>query len=109
MTSFGGVTFTALTDGFAEPAKASVTTRGFPGGDNWAITLAGQREVERQMSCLFDDRGQYVNFVLLRGQQHDLLVDIWDGSPVSAVLKDVSAGDTFPSGHIRATANFVLV
>ena len=109
MSSFGGVNFTALRDGFNEPAKASVTVRGFPGGDNWAITLAGQREVERTVSCLFESRGEYLQFVLLRGRSELLLVDVWDGGPVQAVLRDVAAGDTFVTGQIRSTASFVLV
>jgi hypothetical protein len=106
VSSFGGVNFEAVGDGWNETSSAAVSVRGFPGGNNVAISLAGQREVKRTISCVFDDRGQYVSLVLLRGAEHDLVIDNWD--TVSAVLTEVSGDPPLTDGKVRATAQFVL-
>lgn len=107
MSSFGAVTFTAVEDGWSEVANSAVNVRGFPGGDNWAISLAGQREITRTITCVFPDRGSYVNLVLLRGTQNTLDIEGWD--TVTAVLKSTSV-DVLPrgDGQMSCKAEFVL-
>lgn len=106
MSSYGGVTFDALVDGWAEPATSAVSVRGFPGGNNVAVSLGGQREVNRTVTCLFPTRGEYVNFALLRGAVATLVIDGWDS--VSAVLKEASPDPPLMDGSIKARAQFVL-
>jgi len=87
-----------------------VAVRGFPGGNNWAIHLGGMREVQRSVTCLFDSRSDYTAFVLKRGEDgHQLTVDIWDDSPVDAVLAEISAAPIYADGRVSATATFILV
>lgn len=109
MSSFGGVSFTVMSDSFSETTPSRVTVRAFPGGNNWAISLAGQSPVERSLPCMFNTRADYVNLVLLRGTQNTLNVDFWDPNSVSAVLTQVSASAMASSGQVLATAEFVLV
>lgn len=108
MSIFGGVNFTAEEEGWSEPARAAVAVRGFPGGDSWAISLGGQREIERSITCIFPTRGEYVNFVLLRGQEHQLFVTGWDTGPVNAVLKEANPEPPRTDGQVRAKAQFIL-
>ncbi len=106
VVSVGSVDFTALEDGWSEPATSAVSVRGFPGGDAIAISLAGQREVTRTVSCLFPTRGQYVSFALLRGKVGTLVIDHWD--TVGAVLKESNADPPRADGQIAARAQFIL-
>lgn len=108
MSSFGGIDFDAIEDGWSETASSAVSVRGFPGGDNVAVSLGGAREVNRSVTCIFPSRGQYVAFVLLRGTEQNLLVTNWDPSPVTAVLKDVNGDPPRSDGKVQAKANFVL-
>lgn len=107
MSSYGGVTFDALIEGWSEPATAAVSVRGFPGGNNVAISLGGQREITRSVTCLFPTRGEYVNFVLLRGTVATLVIDGWDTN--QAVLKEANPDPPDLGGTVRAKAQFVLV
>jgi hypothetical protein len=109
MSSFGGVSFIVTNEAFRESAPGRVSVRAFPGGNNWAISLAGQSAVERSIQCLFTDRGQYVSLVLLRGTQQTLFVDFWDTNGIAAVLKNVEASQMFGDGQVLAKADFVLV
>lgn len=110
MSSFGGIDFTATEEGWSETATAAVAVRGFPGGDNWAIHLGGQRQVQRTITCLFDSRSDYTSFVLKRGEDgHQLNVDTWDGAPVAAVLSDINARPIYADGRVSAVATFILV
>ena len=109
MSSFGGVSFTVMADSFSETAPSRVTIRAFPGGNNWAISLAGQSPVERSLPCMFETRGEYVNMVLLRGTENTLSVDFWDPNSITAVLTQVSASAMMATGQVLATAEFVLV
>jgi hypothetical protein len=102
----GSVTFTALEESWSEPATSSVNVRGFPGGNAIAISLGGQREVNRTVSCLFTDRGQYVSFALLRGKAGTLVIDHWDS--VGAVLKESDPDPPRADGQVKARASFVL-
>jgi hypothetical protein len=107
VSSFGGFPFTALEDGWSEPATSAVNVRGFPGGNSIAISLGGQREVTRTVTCLFADRGTYINFVLLRGKDgNSLTIDDWD--TVEAILKEANADPPRLDGTIQARAQFVL-
>lgn len=106
MSSYGGITFDALEDGWAEPATSAVSVRGFPGGNSIAVSLGGRREVNRSVTCLFADRGAYVSFALLRGAVATLVIDNWD--TVDAVLKESNADPPFMDGSVRAKAQFVL-
>lgn len=108
MSSYGGVDFDTDSAGWSEPATSAVGIRGFPGGDNIAVSLGGQREVTRTVTCIFADRGQYVSFVLLRGQVHDLLVTGWDPTPLSAVLKEANPDPPQTDGKVQARATFIL-
>jgi hypothetical protein len=102
----GAVTFTATEDGWAEPATAAVSVRGFPGGDSVALSLGGQREVTRTVTVYFADRGSYVSFALMRGKVGTLVIDNWD--TVSAVLKESNPDPQLPDGQVRARAQFIL-
>ena len=101
------MTFSVTDEGFSERGPSRVSVRAFPGGNNWAISLAGQSPIERTMSCVFADRAAYVALVLLRGTQATLVVDAWDS--VTAVLNQTSASTILPSGEVLASAEFVLV
>jgi len=106
VASVGTVTFTAVEDSWAEPATSSVNVRGFPGGDSIAISLGGQREVTRTVTCVFVNRGDYVSFALLRGKVGTLVIDAWD--TVGAVLKESSSEPPRADGQVSARAQFVL-
>lgn len=104
----GSVTFTALEDGWSEPATSSVNTRGFPGGNNIALSIGGRREVTRTVTCVFTDRGEYVTFALMRGEPSPgtLTIDNWD--TVSAVLKESNPDPPRADGQVVARAQFIL-
>lgn len=108
MSTYGGVDFDAIEDGWSETATSAVSVRGFPGGDNIAVSLGGQREVTRAVTCVFPTRGQYVSFILLRGQEHSLLIDNWDTGPLNAVLKEANPDPPRRDGQVVAKAQFVL-
>lgn len=108
MSSYGGVDFGTDEAGWSEPATSAVGVRGFPGGNNIAVSLGGQREVTRTVTCIFPGRGQYVNFVLLRGQVHPLLIDGWDTGPLNAVLKEANPDPPRTDGQVSARATFIL-
>ena len=105
---FGSVSFTTIEEGWSEPATASVNVRGFPGGNTVAVSIGGQREVSRTLTCVFTDRGQYVSFALLRGRPipGTLVVDNWD--TVSAVLKESNPDPPQTDGQVIARAQFIL-
>ena len=99
--------FTAVEDAWSETATSSVSTRGFPGGDTVAISLGGQREVTRTVTCYFTSRGDWITFVTNRGNDGGTLtIDNWDS--VAAILKEASADPPLPDGRIRARATFIL-
>ncbi len=106
MSGSGSVTFTAIEEGWSEPATSAVAVRGFPGGNNVAISLGGRREVTRTVSCVFTDRGQYVSFALMRGAQGTLTIDNWDS--VGAVLKESNPDPPRRDGQVIARAQFIL-
>jgi hypothetical protein len=106
VSSYGGIDFDALEEGWSEPATSAVSVRGFPGGDNVAISLGGRREVSRTVTCEFPGRGQYVAFALLRGAVATLVIDSWD--TVSAVLKEVNPDPPQADGRVKARAQFIL-
>lgn len=106
MSSFGGVAFDALVEGWSEPATAAVSARGFPGGNNVALSLGGQREVTRSVTCVFADRGSYVSFALLRGTVQTLVIDNWDTN--SAALKESNPDPPSLDGTVKAKAQFIL-
>jgi len=108
VSGFGSVSFTALEEGWSEPATSSVNTRGFPGGNNVAVSVGGQREVTRTVTCVFTDRGQYVTFALMRGQPTTgtLVIDHWD--TVSAYLKETNPDPPRMDGQVVARAQFIL-
>lgn len=108
MASYGGVDFTTDEAGWSEPATSAVNVRGFPGGNNIAVSLGGQREVTRTVTCIFPTRGQYVAFALLRGSVHALLIDGWDTGPVNAVLKESNPDTPRTDGQVLARAQFIL-
>jgi len=104
------VTFTAIEDGWSETATSAVGIRGFPGGDNIAVSLGGQREVTRTVKCRFNSRGDWINFVIQRGRQGTLVIDNWDPFPggVGAILKEASPDPPMLDGSVEARASFVL-
>lgn len=106
MSSFGPVQFDALEEGWSEPATSAIGVRGFPGGDNIALSLGGQREVTRTVACVFADRGSYVSFALLRGTIQTLAIDGWDSN--SAALKESNPDPPWQDGRIKARAQFIL-
>jgi hypothetical protein len=108
MSTYGGVDFDTDSAGWSEPATSAVSVRGFPGGNNIAVSLGGQREVTRTVTCIFPNRGQYVSFALLRGQVHSLLIDNWDTGPLDAVLKEANPDPPSGDGHVTARAQFIL-
>lgn len=108
MSTYGGVTFTASQDGWSEKSAASVGVRGFPGANNWALSLAGQREITRTIRCVFSTLTVYRSIVALRGTEASLSVDNWDSSAVDAVLAEISAETLQADGKVTATAQFIL-
>lgn len=102
----GAVSFIALEDGWSEPATAAVNVRGFPGGNNVAVSLGGRREVTRTVACVFTDRSQYVSFALMRGAVGTLVIDNWDS--VGAVLKESNPDPPRADGQVIARAQFIL-
>jgi hypothetical protein len=106
VSGVGSVDFTAVEESWSEPATSSVTVRGFPGGNAIAISLGGQREVKRTVSCVFPTRGQYVAFAILRGKVGTLTVDNWDS--VGAVLVESDSQPPRSDGQVMARAQFIL-
>ncbi len=107
MSDFAGVVFDALEEGWSEPATSAVSVRGFPGGDNVAISLGGQREVTRTVTMLFRNRSDYIIVVTNRGNDGGTLtIDNWDS--VDAILKEINPDPPFPDGRIKARATFIL-
>lgn len=104
--SVGSVSFTALDEGWSEPAMAAVNIRGFPGGDHIALSLGGQREVTRTVTLQFATRGEYVTFAVMRGKVGTLTIDFWDS--VGAVLKESNSNPPQTDGKVKARAQFVL-
>lgn len=102
----GSVTFTTIEDGWSEPATSAVNVRGFPGGNNVAVSLGGRREVNRTVACVFANRGLYVSFALMRGAVGTLVVDNWD--TVDAVLKESNPDPPRADGQVVARAQFIL-
>lgn len=107
-SSFGGVDFDTDAAGWSETATSSVDVRGFPGGDTIALSLGGQREVTRTVTCIFPNRGQYVSFILLRGQEHSLFIENWDTLGINAVLKEANPDPPHTDGQVSARAQFIL-
>lgn len=112
MSSFTTVshslTFTAYEDSWAESASADVNTRGFPGGDSVAISLAGQREVIRTFTVQLASRAVYDTFASMRGKLGYLQVTDWDSAAVGAVLKQCSPRAVESDGTVFVQAQFVL-
>jgi len=112
MASFsaGGTTvnFTTDTASWSEAATSSVTVRGFPGGDKVAISLGGQREVLRTVTCVFPTRGDWINFIVQRGRVGSLYIDGWDTGSVGAILKEANPDAPLANGEVHARAQFVL-
>lgn len=106
MSSYGGIGFEVSEEGWSEPATSAVNVRGFPGGDAIAVSLGGQREVTRTMTCVFETRADYIAFVLLRGAATTLVVDNWD--TVDAVLKEANPDPPQADGRVKARAQFIL-
>ncbi len=104
----GSIDFTTDAAAWSESATSAVSIRGFPGGDDIAISLGGQREVTRTVTCIFPNRGQYVGFAILRGKMGTLIIDGWDPSSVGAVLKESNPDPPQADGKVVARAQFVL-
>lgn len=81
---------------------------GFPGGDNVAISIAGQREITRAFGVMFTTVALYRVFRDQRGKQGSLTLGSWDTSAVGAVLKRVSPEPPGSDGSVHAVAEFVL-
>jgi hypothetical protein len=109
VSSYGGVDFEAIEEGWSENATSAVNVRGFPGSNNIAVSLGGRREITRQVTCIFPGRGQYVNFVLLRGTVNGLTISNWDPDAVAAVLKDCNPDPPRSDGKVSAKATFILL
>lgn len=107
MSNFNGVQFTALEEAWSEPATSAVSVRGFPNGNSVAISIGGQREVRRTVTCLFDNRDDYIAFVLSRALVRGLTIDKWD--TVDVVLVDASPEPPLTDGRIKAKATFILI
>lgn len=108
-TATNTVTFVGHENSWAEPATADVNIRGFPGGDNVAISLGGQREITRTFGVEFASIASYKVFRSMRGRLGTLNVGSWDTSgPVTAVLKQVSPDPPSNDGRVFGTAQFVL-
>jgi hypothetical protein len=73
-----------------------------------AISLGGQREVRRTVTCIFANYGAYLAFALSRNLVRGLNIDNW-GTSVDAVLEESSAEPPWPDGRIKALAKFVLI
>lgn len=108
MSNYGGVDFETDEASWSEPATSAVSVRGFPGGNNVAVSLGGQREINRTVTCIFPTRGQYVSFALLRGQEHTLQIDNWDPIPINAVLRESNPDPPSGDGQVVALAQFIL-
>jgi hypothetical protein len=106
MSSYGGVSFTAVEDGWSEPAMSAVNVRGFPGGNNVAVSLGGRREVKRTVTCVFVNFAAYLSFVLLRGAEASLVIDNWNTA--DAVLIESNPDPPRADGQVVARAQFVL-
>lgn len=107
MSNFNGIQFDAIEEGWSEPATSAVSVRGFPGGNSVAISLGGQREVRRTVSCIFANRDDYVAFALSRNIVLGLTIDNWD--TVDVVLQESAPDPPWADGRIKATAKFVLI
>jgi hypothetical protein len=107
-TDSGRVTFTDSADGWSEKADSDVSTRGFAGGDGYALSIGGQREVSRSVTMLVDSRDDYRALLRMRAQRGSLQIDDWDDAEVAVVLKSVSPSPPFADGTLLVRCEFVV-
>lgn len=107
-TYVGSVSFTATTDGWAEPATSAVDVIGFPGGDAIAISIAGQRDMHRSFTALFTTAATYRLFRDMRSKAGYLQVENWDSSPVRAILISTTPQPPQADGQVLCAASFIL-
>lgn len=108
-TSQGTSTFTADRQAWAEPATSEVAIRGFPGGNAIAVSLAGQREVKRTVTCILASLAAYRAFAGQRNKLGTLQITTLDDVPISAVLKEVAPQVPEQDGSVVCVAQFVLL
>jgi len=106
-TSLGTLEFQDHSGGWREQATADVSTRAFPGG-SYAISIGGQREIQRTVGMLLDSLEDYRSLVRMRGYRGTLLIDGWDDFAVAVVLKSCSPDPLFADGQVMARADFIL-
>jgi hypothetical protein len=102
------ITFVAADDSWSEDAGSDVSVLGFPGGDDIAISIAGQRETRRSFKAVLDSVEDYRTFKTMRARAGWLLVENWDAVEVRAVLVSVKPDPIWISGEVTATAQFIL-
>jgi hypothetical protein len=107
-TASSTISFVATTDSWSEAKSAEVNVIGFPGGNDVAISLAGQRETRRTIKVMLDDLADYRTFTTMLGQTGSLYVENWDAAEVSAVLVRVAPDPIWQSGEVTCTAQFIL-
>jgi hypothetical protein len=107
-TANGTLTFVATTDSWSEAKSAEVNVLGFPGGNDVAISIAGQRETRRTFKAMLDDLADYRLFTDMLGQAGWLYVENWDAAEVRAVLVRVAPDPVWQSGEVTCSAQFIL-
>lgn len=105
----GTITFTAHTDGWSQSRKLAYEVIGFPGGNTFDISVAGQREMPRNIGMLLDSLTDYETLETMLGEQGYLHVEQWDSTPRSAMLVAIDPQPTiYNGGYILATGKFIL-
>lgn len=107
-TSLGTITFTATMESWAEPAESDVEVLGFPGGDNVAISISGQRELTRTFKALLASVLEFRALRDMRAKEGLLFVENWDNVAVPAVLTSVRPEPPHAGGEVSCTAHFIL-
>lgn len=107
-TYLGTISFTASTDSWSEEASSDVEVMGFPGGDDIAISISGQRGMRRAFKALLDTVDDYRALRDMRAKEGQLFVENWDDTAVSAVLTSVRPDPPHLGGEVSCTAQFIL-
>src|SRR6478735_1799644 len=105
-SSYGGIAFTVITDGFQESREGRVGITEIPGGDLFYVDLAGRAPPKLTVNIVLANYTLWSAMNALLGQEQTLIVDTLNTH--LAVLMSVTRPAPEVDGQIQATASFVI-
>lgn len=109
-TSLGEVIFTAHAGGFSEDPKLAYEVVGYPGGNTFDVTVAGQRETRRTVGLHLSSKADYETLADMLGLSGYLLIDGWDINPRAAILVGCKPeAIIYSGGTVMAQGDFILL